>query len=537
MYNNLLILVFENENTFYKLAINNQEDIFHKKFEEAMKKIKSSLKKEKEYPIIIGKNSIKTKRKLKRTSPIDNRIVLGYVQNGNYNHITSAIKAAKDAFESWSNMNYKKRVEILANAANIISKQKFELAVFLSLENGKNRYESMADIDEAIDFIRYYCEEMLNNDGFCKIQRGADNPNEKYISRMKPYGVWAVIAPFNFPAAILIGMTIGAVITGNTVIVKPSSSTPIIGYKIIKILYEAGLPAGVINYVTGSGNNLGKAIIKSRDISGIVFTGSKEIGHMLINESNKIKPRPVIAELGGKNPTIVSDSADLEMASDGIIKAAFSYSGQKCSACSRIYVQKNIKKELIDKLIEKTKKLVVGNPLNETTDIGTVINKNAYNNYIKNIKIAARDGKILFGGKIKNNNELKYGYYVEPTIIDKLPENHELFKNELFLPILCIKEYDKFDQALKFCNDSEFGLTAGIYSEKDTEIQKFLDTIESGVVYVNRPSSSTTGAMVGRQSFGGWKNSGTTGKGSGGKHYLTQFMREQSQTIVLDKIE
>ena len=251
-----------------------------------------------------------------------------------------------------------------------------------------------------------------------------------------------------------------------------------------------------------------------------------------MSESKKTKPRPVIAELGGKNATIVTDTANIDMAAEGIAKAAFSYSGQKCSACSRVYVQRNVKSQFLSKLLEKTKKLKVENPKEKESYVGPLINLDAYNNFKKYSRLASKYGNILTGGSVIRNKEFKHGFYVEPTIVDGLPINHPLLKKELFVPILCVTEYDKFDNAIKMTNESEYGLTSGIYSNKKDEIFKFLQDIEAGVIYVNRKKSSTTGAMVGRQSFGGWKDSGTTGKGTGGRYYLTQFMREQSQTIV-----
>ncbi|HEX7178192.1 MAG TPA: aldehyde dehydrogenase family protein, partial [Nitrososphaeraceae archaeon] len=305
-----------------------------------------------------------------------------------------------------------------------------------------------------------------------------------------------------------------------------------IGYKIVEIMIEAGVPNGVINFVPGSGAEIGKTIIESKEVAGIVFTGSREVGYRLMGESSKTKPRPVIAELGGKNATIVTDTSNLDMAAEGVAKAAFSFSGQKCSACSRVYVQRNVKSQFLSRLVEKTKKLRVENPKSRESFVGPVINLNAYNNFKKYSKLASKHGNILAGGSVLQSEEFRHGFYVEPTIVDGLPTRHPLLKKELFVPILCITEYDKFDNAIKMTNESEYGLTSGIYSNKREEILKFLQDIEAGVVYVNRKKSSTTGAMVGRQSFGGWKDSGTTGKGTGGRYYLTQFMREQSQTVV-----
>lgn len=521
-------MVFRNEDTLQTFLDANQEYRFHKLYDNAVNFVSSEFGKT--YPILINGKRISTSRTMIRRSPTDRRLTLGYIMKGNSTHAKNAIKAANLAFEKWSMMDYRKRVNLFRKIGAIMKKRKFELAAWLTFENGKNRYEAIADIDEAIDFIMFYSDEMQKNNGF--VTTKGISKNEQNTSIMRPYGVWAVIAPFNFPAAILVGMSVGALITGNTVVIKPASDTPIIGYKIAQIMIEAGIPDGVINFVPGSGAEIGKTIIESRDIDGIVFTGSREVGYMLMSESSKTKPRPIIAELGGKNATIVTDTANLDTAAEGVAKAAFSFSGQKCSACSRVYVQRNVKSKFLSKLLEKTRKLIVENPKKRDSFMGPVINLNAYNNFKKFSKLASNYGNILTGGSVVNNKDFNHGYYVQPTIVEGLPMDNALLKKELFVPILCITEYDKFDTAIKMTNQSEYGLTSGIYSKNKKEILNFLRDIEAGVVYVNRKKSSTTGAMVGRQSFGGWKDSGTTGKGTGGKYYLTQFMREQSQTIV-----
>lgn len=521
-------MIFKNEDTFQSFLDNDQENRFHSLYDKAINLVSSEFGRT--YPVIINGKKTYTSQTMIRTSPADRRITLGYVMKGNTIHAKKAIQAASNAFEKWSMMDYRKRVKLFRKIGTVIKRHKFELAAWLTFENGKNRYEAISDIDEAIDFILFYSHEMQKNKGF--VTRKGGSQREQNTSIMKPYGVWAVIAPFNFPAAILVGMCVGALITGNTVVIKPASDTPIIGYKIVEIMLEAGIPNGVLNFVPGSGVEIGKTIIESKDVAGIVFTGSREVGYMLMSESTKTKPRPIIAELGGKNATIVTDTANLDMAAEGVAKAAFSFSGQKCSACSRVYVQNKVKSQFLSKLVEKTKKLRVENPKERDSFVGPVINLNAYNNFKNFSKLASKHGNILTGGSVVRNREFKHGYYVEPTIVEGLPTHHPLLKKELFVPILCITEYNKFDNAIRMTNQSEYGLTSGIYTSKQEEILKFLQDIEAGVVYVNRKKSSTTGAMVGRQSFGGWKDSGTTGKGTGGKYYLTQFMREQSQTIV-----
>jgi len=520
---------FINELTYENYIKKNQVDVFHKKFDNAVEFTKKQFNND--YPIIINNEKIYTKDKYKHVSPIDRRIILGHVSRISDPLIRKAIESSYHSFTDWSKLNYKKRIRILKKVANTIRSKKFELAALLTFENGKNRYESIADIDEAIDFINYYCSDMINNDGYVT-KNNSTKKNPKNISVMKPYGVWAIISPFNFPAAIFVGMNIGVIITGNTAIAKPASNTPLIGYKIVEIMIESGLPPGVLNYITGDAAKIGKIIINNEKISGIVFTGSKDVGYSLYKTSADIKPRLIIAELGGKNPTIVTKTADLDKAAEGVTRAAFSYAGQKCSACSRVYIHKKVKKEFIEKLISRVKKINVENSFKKNCDVGPLINFNAFQNFKKFVNIASQEGRILYGGTVLEEGNLKYGYYVRPTIVNEISLDNILFKKELFVPFLCIAEFDQFSEALELCNNSEYGLTAGLYSKDKKEINDFLHNIESGVVYVNRPKSATTGALVGNQSFGGWKNSGFSGKGTGGKYYLTQFMREQSQTIV-----
>ncbi len=521
--------MFESEHTLRSFMTGKAEGQFHDRYERALEQARSEFGRK--YAMVIGGREVKTSQVIVHKSPLDTRIVLGHLPSGNTTHVRQAIMAAKKAFDSWGRSGWQERVKICRAAADIMSQRKFELAAWISFENGKNRYEAIGDVDEAIDFMRYYSEEVERNNGFETMMKSAQ-PNEKSRSVMKPYGVWGVIAPFNFPAAILVGMSTGAIITGNTVVAKPSSNTPIVACKFAEILKEAGLPDGVFNLVIGSGSKIGGEIVRSKDVAGIVFTGSRDVGYGMAQEFSAARPKPLIAELGGKNPAIVTETADIGKAADGVLKAAFGYSGQKCSALSRVYVHKKIKDEFLKRLVEKTKSLPVGNPLDPNTFVGPLANEDAYKKYQKYMKVAAREGKVLTGGSVKKEGELKHGYYVEPTIVAGLPKKHRLFKEEMFVPILCVTDYEKFDDAIKLANDVDYGLTAGIFSNDQQEVRRFLDNIEAGVVYVNRQASATTGAMVGCQPFGGWKDSGTTGKGTGGPHYLTQFMREQSQTIV-----
>ncbi len=525
----MYLQMFENEHTLRYFMTEKAEGQFHDRYEKALEQVRPDFGRK--YPMIIGGKEVRTAKNFSRLSPINTRLVLGHFPAGSAKHTKLAISSAKKAFEEWGRTDWQERVRIFRSAADLMSRKKFELAAWVSYENGKNRFEAIGDVDEAIDFVRYYAEEMERNNGYETPMKSAQ-PNETSKSVMKPYGVWGVIAPFNFPAAILTGMTTGALITGNTVVLKPSSDAPIIAFKIADIFFQAGVPAGALNIVFGSGSKVGGELVSNEDVSGIVFTGSREVGYSMSKQFSKERPRPLIAELGGKNPAIVTDTADINKAVEGVMKAAFGYSGQKCSACSRVLVHKGVKDEFLHKLVEKTKNLPVGNPLEPNTFMGPLVNDSAYKKFQQYTRLANRDGKVLTGGYVRREGELKHGYYVEPTIVAGLPKNHRLFKEELFVPILCVADYDKFDEALKLANDVDYGLTAGIFSGDNGEIKKFLDYIEAGIVYVNRHASATTGAMVGCQPFGGWKDSGNTGRGTGGPHYLTQFLREQSQTIV-----
>lgn len=513
--------MFENELTFFKAILNKEEEQFHQRYEDAIEKISKELGRR--YPFIIdGKERI-SNSSFPDISPIDKGVV-GYVSKAKEEDVRDAIRSSKDSFKEWSKLDYKERVKIMKRTADIISKQKYELASLVTYENGKNRYEAIADVDEAIDFLRYYAHIMEENNGYIRRMNSA-YPDEECYSILKPYGVFVVISPFNFPIAITTGMCSGALLTGNTVVLKPSSDTPISAIRLVDIFEEAGVIDGAINIITGFGSSIGNVLVNSKEIDGIAFTGSRDVGLSIYNNASKIKPKPIITEMGGKNSTIVSKDADLDKAVRGVARAAFGYSGQKCSACSRVIVHKSIKDEFIAKLRRFTSTLKVGDPRERDTFVGPVINENAYDKYKEVIHIAKRDG-IVYGGNIMDLN----GYYVEPTIIDGLDNKHRFLREELFLPILAVITYEQFGDAIKLANNTDYGLTAGIFSNNEHEIDRFFDEVEAGVLYANREKSATTGAMVGAQPFVGWKYSGTSGKGAGGRYYLEQFLREQSRT-------
>lgn len=522
-------MVFKNENTWFKAVKEGWVEEFHRRYEEAVEKVKAELGKK--YPMYIGGEPVYSGLgEFPDTSPADTRVVLGYFQKASREDVRRAVEEAKKAFKSWSKTPRRERVRVFRRIADNLADKKFEIAAVMSLENGKNRFEAVADVDEAIDLIRYYCEEMEANNGY-DFETEQAYPNEKSRSVMKPYGVWAVISPFNFPVAIAVGMATGAMLTGNTAVFKPASDTPWCGLKFYEAAAEAGLPPGVLNYVTGPGEEVGRELVENPDVAGVVFTGSKDVGTKSYVRFASIAPRPFIAEMGGKNPVVVTAKADLDKAAEGVMKAAFGYGGQKCSACSRVYVDRRVKERFLEKLLEKVRGIKVGDPTKREVYLGPLINKKAYENFKKYVEAAKKDGRILYGGGVLEEGDYRYGYFVEPTVVDELPKDHWLFKEELFVPILCVAEVESLDEAIRLANNVEYGLTAGIFSEDKEEVKRFFEEIEAGVVYANRRMSATTGAMVSAQPFVGWKLSGSTGKGAGGKYYLPQFMREQSLTV------
>ena len=520
------MIEFSNEFTWGKAVSENKTDEFHEKFENAINDAKRELGKE--HPLIINGEKTFSDSTFQVYSPSDSQILIGEFSKATISEINDAISGAKSVFEKWSELSYLKRIEIFRNCADFFSSRKFFLAAIMAFENGKNRFEAMGDVDEAIDFMRFYACQLEKNEGFCK-QTNHPNPHEKTQTVMKPYGVWGVISPFNFPSAIAIGMSTGALITGNTVILKPASDTPLSSFYFAEFLITK-IPNGALNFVTGQGSVVGKILIESQQVDGIAFTGSKEVGIQGFKDFTKIANKPFISETGGKNPVIVTKTADLEKASDGVLNAAFGYAGQKCSACSRVYVQEEIAEKFIEKLVEKTKKIKIGLPWKKDVFLGPVINSDALIKFEKASNMAKKDGTILTGGSIIKTDDLDEGNFVEPTIVENLSEDHPLMKEELFLPFLCIQRYSNFDDAINLANKTEYGLTAGIFSQEKGQIDNFFSKIHSGVTYANRSASATTAALVSSQPFVGWKNSGNTGKGAGGEYYLQQFLRTQTQT-------
>ena len=482
---------------------------------------------------INGEKWNSTGEEYSHASPLNTNLVVSYFPKGNRDDAKAAIDAARAAFPSWSSKPYKERIRILRRAADLLLQRRYDLAALMALEVGKNRAESLAEVNESVELIRYYCEQMDTSNGFVKTLE-SPGPKQDTASMLRPYGVWAVVGPWNFPLALSTGMSAGALVAGNTVVYKPSSESPVLGYEISRAYLDAGMPRGAFNLVTGPGSTVGVELQENKNVDGFVFTGSKDVGMRLYHQFSSDYPKPIITEMGGKNPAIVCETADLDQAAEGVMRAAFGFGGQKCSACSRVYVHQNVKKRFVNLLTDYAQKFVkIDDPTRKETFLGPLINRTAVETYAKASDEARNDGgKFILGGHVLSAGEHANGHFVEPAAVEGLPASHRLFMDELFVPFLVIGEIQSFDQGMDLANKSEYGLCAGIYTKNHKEMATFFDQIQAGVTYANRRAGATTGAWPGVNSFGGWKGSGSSGKSGLGPYYVQQFMREQSRWIV-----
>ncbi len=502
---------------------------FHQSFDSALGRVRQTLGLP--HPLFInGKPGKASAGTFPDTCPADTRVVLGHFQLGNRADAQKAIAAAKAAFPAWRDLAWPQRLALLRKAADLMTQRQYEFAALLSLEVGKNRFEAIAEVSEAIDLILYYCRQMEEHQGYELPLAGAGTEITRSI--LKPYGVWAVVSPFNFPLALAAGMAAGALIGGNTVVFKPASDTPYAGICLYEVLRDAGLPDGVFNLLTGPGQTVGEELVSNPGVNGLIFTGSKVVGLDILHRFAKTIPRPCITEMGGKNPALVMPSANLEDAAEGVVRSAFGMSGQKCSACSRLYLHKEVYKPFLELLVEKTRARKIGDPVAHDTFIGPLINARAVDTHERAVARGKKEGRLVYGGEKLTAGEFAHGFFVEPAVIDRLPESSRLFQDEFFAPILAVAEVKSLEEAIQLANVSEYGLTAGLFTEDEAEQRQFFATIEAGVTYCNRRGGATTGAWPGVQSFGGWKGSGSSGKSALGPYYVAQFMREQSQTVI-----
>jgi 1-pyrroline-5-carboxylate dehydrogenase len=521
--------------TQFKLTYGNMfnpPEELHMRFEEALADVRARLGRE--HAMIIDGQDVFAADKFEDHNPANTAEVLGVFQKGTAEHANAALAAARRAVPLWSKLPWQERVALVRKAADIIDERTFEMAVVVALEVGKNRMEALGDVAEVADLFRYACSQMEANDGYIK-EMGRD-PLSGFVSTntsiMRPYGVWVVISPFNFPAALTGGPTGAALVTGNTVVIKPATDTPWTARLIAECLRDAGIPDGVFNFVTGPGSTLGQALIENPEVDGITFTGSFDVGMKIYRDfAHGPYIRPLILELGGKNPAIVTRNANLEDAAVGIVRSAFGLQGQKCSACSRVLIEEPVYDELVGRLVTLTEKLAIGNPTDRSVYLGPVVNKSSYRDYQTFSEELHESGRILTGGKALVEGSFANGYFVAPTLVDQLPFEHRLWQEEMFLPITTVGKITSLEQAMQIANSVNYGLTAGFYGSPE-ETEWFFDNIQAGVTYANRPQGATTGAWPGFQPFGGWKGSGSTGKNAGGLYYLPLYMREQIHTSV-----
>jgi 1-pyrroline-5-carboxylate dehydrogenase len=461
-------------------------------------------------------------------SPIDPDMSLGRFPVSKTTDVKAAINSARSGAKLWNVASLKERLAFAERWKSVLSEQKYELGLAALYEVGKSRLEAVGEAEEAVDMVEYYASELRANNGYARAMNELV-ANETARSVLKPYGVFAVIAPFNFPVALSIGMISGALLTGNAVVYKPSPGCVLTGLLIADTIRKAGLPEGVFNIVLGDGE-VGRLLATDPHIDGVAFTGSHKTGMSIFRHmASQPHMKPVIAEMGGKNPAYVTRNADLDRAAQGIARSAFGLQGQKCSACSVAYVDNLIKDEFVAKLAAVAARLIVGDPRKAETFMGPVYSKPAVERFSSAVSQARASGKVHFGGEA-----LGQGFpenYVLPTIVE-VPEASALTREELFIPFVAVRGVDGLGAALDEGNNIAYGLTAGIFTRDEGELQYFLDHAEAGVLYANRASGATTGAWPGAQPFCGWKGTGVSGKGGLGAYFLPQFMREQSQTIM-----
>lgn len=467
-------------------------------------------------------------------SPIDTRLLLGRFPAAGSADVAAAVAAAKEAFPGWRATPPAERNRLLRRVGELIEQRVYEISAAVALEVGKTRMEALGEVQETADFFFYYCDDFERHDGF-ELEL-PDDPLPDYGSHnrsvMHPYGPWAVIAPFNFPIALAGGPTAAALVTGNTVVAKAAPDTPWAVRLLADCIRDAGIPPGVFNYLADPDDSAGPMLVEHPDVAGVTFTGSHAVGMEIAGRlAGGRWPRPCIAEMGGKNPCIVTANGDLDRAALGIVRSAFGLSGQKCSALSRLYVHDAVADALIERLGPAVDAVRVGDPTRRDSVIGPVANREAYENYQAYIsELAAGGATLIRGGGVLADGDFATGYYCAPTLAEA-PLDHRLWHHEMFLPIVMLARVPDKETGLRLANDTNLGLTAGFYGDA-AETDWFFDNIEAGVTYANRPQGATTGAWPGYQAFGGWKGSSSTGKAIASAYYLAQYQREQSRTLV-----
>ncbi|ANB58276.1 putative delta-1-pyrroline-5-carboxylate dehydrogenase [Anoxybacillus sp. B7M1] len=490
-------------------------------FQAALTDVQSKLGQE--YPLVIGTQRVTTEEKMISRNPANKAEIVGMVSKATKQWADEAMEAALQAFETWRNEPVEARAHILFRAAAILRRRKHEFSALLVKEVGKPWKEADADTAEAIDFLEYYARQMMN------LQRGIpveSRPGEHNTFHYIPLGVGLIISPFNFPLAIMAGTTVAAIVTGNTVILRPSDRAPVVAAKFVEMMEEAGLPAGVLNYLPGGEAEVGEYLVEHPKMRFISFTGSRAVGCRIYERAAIVQPgqkwlKRVIAEMGGKDAIIVDREADLELAAQSIVASAFGFSGQKCSACSRAIIVEDVYEQVLNRVVELTKQLKVGNPEERSTFMGPVIDQASFDKIMGYIEIGKQEGRLMAGGEGDDST----GFFIQPTIFADVHPSARIMQEEIFGPVVAFTKAKDFDHALEMANHTEYGLTGAVISRNRAHLEKAHEEFHVGNLYFNR---GCTGAIVGYQPFGGFNMSGTDSK-AGGPDYLILHM--QAKTV------
>ncbi|MGM9986236.1 MAG: L-glutamate gamma-semialdehyde dehydrogenase [Bacillaceae bacterium] len=515
-----MVVTYKHEPFTNFVAAENQEA-----FQQGLETVQSYLGQD--YPLIIGGEKITTEQKIVSVNPANHNEVIGRVSKATQELAEKAMQVADETFKWWRKSKPEMRADILFRAAAIVRRRKHEFSAILVKEAGKPWNEADADTAEAIDFMEYYGRQMLSlKDGMKVESRSIEHNRYTYI----PLGVGIIISPWNFPFAIMAGMTTAAIVSGNTVLLKPASTTPVIAYKFMEVLKEAGLPDGVVNYVPGSGAEVGDYLVDHPRTRFVSFTGSKEVGIRIYERAAKVQPgqiwlKRVIAEMGGKDTIVVDKEADLELAAKSIVTSAFGFSGQKCSACSRAVIHEDVYDTVLNRAVQLTKELTVGNPADHTNYMGPVNDQAAFDKVMSYVQIGKQEGRIMTGGEGDDSK----GWFIQPTIVADVAEDARLMKEEIFGPVVAFCKARDFDHALEIANNTEYGLTGAVITNNRLNLEKAREDFHVGNLYFNR---GCTGAIVGYQPFGGFNMSGTDSK-AGGPDYLLLHMQGKTTSETL----
>ncbi|WHY86752.1 L-glutamate gamma-semialdehyde dehydrogenase [Neobacillus novalis] len=475
-----------------------------------------------DYDLVIGGEKITTEDKIVSYNPANTAQVIGRVSKANKDLAEKAMQAAVEAFKTWKKTKPEVRADVLFKAATMIRRRKDEFSALLTKEAGKSWREADVEVAEGIDFLEYYGRQMLSLKNGVPVNSRPDEYNRyDYI----PLGVGIIISPWNFPFAIMAGTTVAAIVSGNTVLLKPASTTPIVAAKFVEVMEVAGLPKGVLNFVPGNGSEVGDYLVDHKDTRFVSFTGSREVGLRIFERSSKLNEgqiwmKRLIAEMGGKDTIVVDSEADLELAAQSIMASSFGFSGQKCSACSRAVIVEDVYDQVLNRVVELTNQLTIGDPVDNSNYTGPVIDNNAFNKIMEYIEIGKQEGKLMAGGEGDNSK----GYFIKPTIIADLDPKARIMQEEIFGPVVGFTKAKDFDEAIEIANNTEYGLTGAVITTNRAHMEQAREDFHVGNLYFNR---GCTGAIVGYQPFGGFNMSGTDSK-AGGPDYLLLHMQAKT---------